>query len=126
MSGTTRKLGRKSCNGYHLISVKDYGCSWEGILWVKVKSLKEYDALSEDEQNKRIIDGCPFQVPGMCFPTEYPYVRSECKMLDVEHELYDKEEGNCIFLFRYAVGGSYNCRLRVKNDKDRVYEGKEI
>lgn len=121
MEESKRKCGRNGCGDYHLISVKDPGCPWEGVLWVKVKSLKEFDALSEEEQSKRIINSCPFQVQRMSFPTEYPYVRSECKKVALDHNLCG-ESSNCIFLFKYANSTSYNCRLTVKNDGVRVYE----
>jgi len=117
-----RKMGRKSYGGYKLISIKDPGGPWVGVLWVKAKSLKEIDALPFEEQNKRAITKCPFGVPPMIFPTDYSYVRSECKYVSGEHELHGEEDRNCVFLFRYADTGDYNCRLRVKSDKERVYD----
>lgn len=48
MSEYNRKISKQSFGGYKLISVKDPGCGWSGVLWVKVKSLKEYDNLSKE------------------------------------------------------------------------------
>ena len=118
--GNDRKISKKSFGSYKLISVKDFGCGWSGCLWVKVKSLKEFDSLSEKEQEQRMIMKCPKEVPNICFPAGgYPLVRSECK------ECYDmdgNDSGNCPFLLRYADTGDYNCRLLLKNDNRLVYQ----
>lgn len=124
MEESKRKLGRKAYGPYRLVSIKDPGCPWSGTIWVKVKSLEEFDKLSESEIDKVYIQRCPFLPPEimrMCFPTDYPYVRSECKSIPSEHELCG-DSSNCVFLFRYANSASYNCRLRLKVDKERVYE----
>lgn len=106
-----RKLSRKSFGGARLLSIKEPGIPWEGLFWIKdVKSIEEFTNLSEEEANKIIIK-CPHSIPSMCFPTEYPYVRSECK-----------ESGGCPFLFKYADTQNYNCRLRVKTAAERVYD----
>jgi hypothetical protein len=111
-----RKLSKKSYGGAKLLAIKEPGIPWEGILWVKkIKSVEEFMELSEEEANKVIIRKCPHDVPSMCFPTDYPYVRSECKKPGTDSD-------NCPFLFRYANTGNYNCRLRVKDASDRVYE----
>jgi len=118
MSEVKRKISKKSFGGYKLISVKDPGVSWDGIIWVKVKSLKEFDALSEEEQSKVYLQKCPKGVPSMCFPADgYPLVRHECKEC---RDMAGHDHGNCPFLFRYANGG-YGCRLKEKTAQDMVY-----
>lgn len=119
MEEYNRKMSKQNFGGYKLISVKDYGCGWSGCVWVKTKSLKEFDNLSEDEQEKRMITKCPKDVPGMCFPAGgYPLVRSECKSCN---DMNGNNDGNCPFLFRYADTGDYGCRLKSKNADRLIY-----
>lgn len=120
MTEYNRKISKQNFGGYKLISVKDPGCGWDGVLWVKAKSLKEFDALSEDEQNKRALMECPKDAPMMCFPAGgYPLVRSECKTC---RDMEGSDDGNCPFLFRYADTGDYGCRLKSKNANPMIYQ----
>ena len=119
MTEPKRKMSRNNFWGYKLISIKDYGCAWDGILWVKASSLKEFDALSEKEQEKRILYRCPKDVPSMCFPADsYPLVRSECKQC---YDMEGNDSGNCPFLFMYADTMGYGCRLLIKNADNLIY-----
>lgn len=117
-----RKLGRRTFGPYRLLSVKEPGGPWEGLLWMKAKSKAQITEMSDEEFEESKIAACPFGVPGMCFPSDgYPLVRSECKRLAEDHELFG-EDGNCVFLFRYANTLGYNCRLLERTDKEQVYE----
>lgn len=82
--------------------------------------------MTDEESDAAIISSCPLGVPGMCFPADgYPFVRSECKRSEERDEELSDGDGNCVFLLRYADTLNYECRLRVKSDKQRVYEGRD-
>lgn len=89
---------------------------------MRAKSKAQISEMTNEEFEESRIEICPFGVPGMCFPAGgYPLVRSECKRLSEDHELFG-EDRNCVFLFRYANTLNYNCRLLERTDKQMVYE----
>lgn len=118
-----RKLGRTSFGPYRLLSVKYAGVAWEPLLWIRAKSKAQVEKMTQEEVNAAVITKCPLDVPGMCFPADgYPLVRHECKRSEERDEELSDNDGNCVFLLRYADTLNYECRLRVKSDKLRVYD----
>lgn len=120
-----RKISRKSFGGARLISIKNEGEPWDGCIWVKdVKSIKEFDALSQEEQDKCYLERCPRGVQyRMNFPTEYPYVQTDCKER-TENPDPDTPSDGCPFLFRYANNAMWDCRLVKKDASKQIYYDK--
>jgi hypothetical protein len=130
MTEENRRIGKKAFGKYHLLKIKE-GSTYQGLFFVDVPTLKEFDEIPESDVDKHIVNGCPFDVPGMCFPASaYVLVRHECQRVQEDHpfrraksdDAFDK--GTCIFLVQYADTGDFGCRLKLKNDRDRVYEGR--
>lgn len=124
MDEPKRKISKSAFGAFRLVSIKEPGCPWEGCIWIRARMLEEVDTMTEEEANKNIIIKCPYNVPRMCFPADYPMVRSECKQ--VKNPDFRNEDGNCCFLFRYANESSYNCRLLVKSAEKKIYDKENL
>lgn len=86
MEKETRRVGKKAFGKYHLLKIKDCGASYQGLFFVDVPTLKEFDKISEDEVDKHILSTCPFDVPHMCFPASaFVFMRGKCQKVPEDH-----------------------------------------